>query len=192
MSAQRKANLERQGLRSGFDIPVRVGGKLVAILTLRRYHEPRVWQDAEIALGSALGNLACLVLERERRRQAEALMSDTAAKLEWHQQLLNKLMHHPDVRSGSLTAAMRVLTEALCVELDTDRVALNLLNSERDDVAHTEAYERVSGSHVPVVFEQGKALVGRITSSRTMRLSSSRTRRPRPKSPKTARGCASS
>ncbi len=75
------ARLERAGVRSLLDCPVRVGGRLVGCVRLEHAGPPRQWSLEEQAYGASLADFAVISLESSRVYESERRMGTLVSNL---------------------------------------------------------------------------------------------------------------
>jgi EAL domain-containing protein (putative c-di-GMP-specific phosphodiesterase class I)/GGDEF domain-containing protein len=63
--------LQRHGICSLLDAPVRSEGKLVGVICHEQVGAPRTWTPEEVAFAGSMGDYVAMALEIDRRRQAE-------------------------------------------------------------------------------------------------------------------------
>jgi EAL domain-containing protein (putative c-di-GMP-specific phosphodiesterase class I)/GGDEF domain-containing protein len=66
-----RAYLERHDIRSLLDAPVRLEGELVGVICHEQVGTARVWTAEEVAFAGSMGDYVAMVVEIDRRRQAE-------------------------------------------------------------------------------------------------------------------------
>jgi GAF domain-containing protein len=75
-------HLEPGGVRSRLDAPVRVGERLLGVVSHEQVGEPRAWAPDEEHFASAIADLVALCLEGSARRRNEAELEAAHARLD--------------------------------------------------------------------------------------------------------------
>ncbi|HWU83870.1 MAG TPA: CHASE domain-containing protein [Rhodocyclaceae bacterium] len=74
--------LKPLGITSMMDVPLRIGGRPSGVVCHEHIGPPRVWAADEQNFAASIGDLASLVIEGDKRRQAERALQDSYQALE--------------------------------------------------------------------------------------------------------------
>jgi two-component system, sensor histidine kinase and response regulator len=127
-------------VRSLMQVPIEVEGVVIGAMHASMCGRSVAWSSEQKLFATAISGIAALVIERENRRKAEAAIVESADRLSRQQTAINDLMRAPEIRTGTLHAALRVLSRAMCTELKIDRVAIQLIPGAVSDLCHADTY----------------------------------------------------
>jgi signal transduction histidine kinase/CheY-like chemotaxis protein/HPt (histidine-containing phosphotransfer) domain-containing protein len=128
------------GMTRVLSAPIVIDGELVGMVGCASGPRSERWRTDDTLFISAIANLAALAVERERRRLIQMQLSSSAEALANHQAQLNDLLYSPDLRSGDLSSALRLLARRLATVVRLDRVGITILSADLEQSAYAEAY----------------------------------------------------
>jgi signal transduction histidine kinase/NO-binding membrane sensor protein with MHYT domain/DNA-binding response OmpR family regulator len=146
LSAERHDYSMRHGLCGGVDAPIILDGRVVGVLCVRS-GTPHSWSQDELLFVTSLANLTALVFERSERRKAEASLAGSRNALIAQQSEIHDIMRSPSLRGASREDAFRALMQRFSEQMQTDRAALWIFNSDRTGFDYGEVYTAELNAH---------------------------------------------
>lgn len=111
--------LKPLGITSMMDVPVRVGGKPCGVVCHEHIGPPRVWAADEQNFAASIGDLASLVIEGDKRHQAEKALQESHQALERKVRERTEELHSANERLRQLDQLKSMFIASMSHELRT-------------------------------------------------------------------------
>lgn len=128
--------LEPLGIRSMMDIPVRIGERILGILSHEHIGEPREWREDEITFARSIADLVALTLENSEREKADRSL---IAKSIFQNLLMEISTKYINLPVEEVDEAINLSLEKIGEFVDVDRVYI--FNYHHDDKTCSCIYE---------------------------------------------------
>jgi two-component system, sensor histidine kinase and response regulator len=147
IQASFETHLKPLGIRSMLRAPIIINNELAGVITCSSVNRETAWTTEQTLFGTSVANLASLAVERHERQRADQQIAANSQMLARQQTVLNELLHSESVRSGSLAAALRVLSRSFALEAGIDRVSMIVLSPDGQTTTYSEVYIRAKDSY---------------------------------------------
>jgi PAS domain S-box-containing protein len=132
----KESYLKPLGIRSMMDIPVRIGERILGIISHEHIGEPREWQKDEITFARSIADLVALTLENSEREKAERSL---IAKSIFQNLLMEISTKYINLPVEEVDEAINISLEKIGEYVDVDRVYI--FNYMHDDKTCSCIYE---------------------------------------------------
>ena len=124
LDEMREMFFERHGILSVMHAPIIAHSELVGFLTCTSVDKKIAWTAEHRVLALGIANLAAVVVERHQRLELEVAAQAHASRLARQQELLGELIGSESLRTGDVEQLFREVSDALCADMQVDRVSV--------------------------------------------------------------------